>query len=151
MHGGIHPDFSVLWSVVTSEAATRDQFGREKMQRFFILFFFARLVTLTWAEPDSDDLDEWDDFLRPTPDQNPLLGAPALDNSLGPLPSFVDLNLHLKYDLSLLAQFGGSKEEAEGYLERVVQLARLFLLHPKLVVKIHIKVIIIFIPLSFTY
>ena len=109
------------------------------MEYFFVLFFFARLVTLTWADPDFDDL-EWDDFLRPTPDQNPL-GAPALDNSVGPLPSFVDLNLHLKYDLSLLAQFGGRKEEAEGYLERVVQLAKLFLLHPTLVVKIHIKVI----------
>ena len=44
------------------------------MQLFFVIFFFAFLVPLTWAEPDSDDL-EWDDFLRPTPDQNPL-GAP---------------------------------------------------------------------------
>ena len=132
----IYPDFSDVWSVATRAQARLHKKIKlaGEMELFIILLFSAHLLSLTRAEDN-----QWDDILRPTTNPRPV-GVFALDNSVGPLPNFVQLNLHLKYDLTLLAQFGGRKAEAEAYVERVVLLATPFLRHPNLVVKIHIKV-----------
>ena len=48
---------------------------------------------------------EEDDLFELPPDPNPVSGFAE-----GPLPKFIELNLQVKYDLSLLKWFGGSKQ-----------------------------------------
>ena len=56
-----------------------------------------------------------DDSLEPPPDPNPLEG-----DFFGPLPTSVTVELVIKYDNRLLAEFLGSHETAERYARRVV-------------------------------
>ena len=37
--------------------------------------------------------------------------------AVGPLPEFIELTLEVKYDITLLEWFGGSKEAVENYLQ----------------------------------
>ena len=85
---------------------------------------------------DSSDSDD-DDIFVPPPETNPVVGF-----SEGPLPKFVELNLNLRYDPTLLKQFHGSKDNAEAFIKRVVQLARPHLQQHQLKVKVRIKVTI---------
>ena len=86
---------------------------------------------------DYDDSDDYDgtDIYVPPPETNPVRSF-----FQGPLPSSVELNLTLIYDLDLLKQFHGSKENAEDFLRRVVELTRPHLQNHNLKVKIRIKV-----------
>ena len=83
---------------------------------------------------DSSDSDD-DDIFVPPPETNPVVGF-----SEGPLPKFVELNLNLRYDPTLLKQFHGSKDNAEGFIKTVVELARPHLQQHQLKVKVRIKV-----------
>ena len=86
---------------------------------------------------DYDDYDDYDgtDIYVPPSETNPFRGFFE-----GPLPSLVELNLTLIYDLDLLKQFHGRKENAEVFLRKVVELAKPHLQQHHLKVKIHIKV-----------
>ena len=125
------------------------------MELLFILLFAANLFELTKAkhinhfedeeysqeyneEYDTDynkEYEEEDDLFELPPDPSPVSGFAD-----GPLPKFIELDLHVKYDLSLLEWFGGSKEAAEFYVRTVIQLAEPSLRRPKLDIKIYIKV-----------
>ena len=113
------------------------------MELLIILFFATSLFRLTEAKhvkdyDDEDEYDEEDDLFELPPDPNPVAGF-----HLGPLPNFIELNLHVKYDLTLLEYFGGSKGETEFYVRSVIKLAEPHLRHPQLDIKIHIKVVIL--------
>ena len=85
---------------------------------------------------DSHDYDDGDIFLPP-PQKNQVVGFFE-----GPLPASVELNLNLRYDPTLLKQFHGSKDNAEAFIKRVVELARPHLQQHQLKVKVRIKVTI---------
>ena len=86
---------------------------------------------------DYDDYDDYDgtDIYVPPPETNPARGF-----FQGPLPSSVELNLTLIYDLDLLKQFFGRKDYVEDFLMRIVALARPHLQQHNLTVQINIKV-----------
>ena len=86
---------------------------------------------------DYDDYDDYDgtDIYVPPPETNPARGF-----FQGPLPSSVELNLTLIYDLDLLKQFHGRKDYVKDFLMRIVELARPHLQQHNLKVQIHIKV-----------
>ena len=128
------------------------------MELLFILLFAANLFELTEAkhinhfedeeysqeyneEYDTDynkEYEEEDDLFELPPDPNPVSGFAE-----GPLPKFIELNLQVKYDLTLLEWFGGSKEATENYVQSVIHLAKLHLKHSNLDIKIHTKVVLI--------
>ena len=113
------------------------------MELLLILFFATSLFRLTEAKHVKDydkeeEYDEEDDLFELPPDPNPVAGF-----HVGPLPNFIELNLHVKYDLTLLEYFGGSKGETEFYVRSVIKLAEPNLRHPQLDIKIHIKVVVI--------
>ena len=113
------------------------------MELLLILFFATSLFRLTEAKhvkdyDDEEEYDEEDDLFELPPDPNPVAGF-----HVGPLPKFIELNLQVKYDLTLLEWFGGSNEAAEFYVRTVIQLAEPSLRHPKLDIKIYIKVVVI--------
>ena len=89
---------------------------------------------IDYHDYDSTDSDDGDIFVPP-PETNPVVGF-----SEGPLPNFVELNLNLRYDPTLLKQFHGSKDNAEGFIKTVVELARPHLQQHQLKVKVRIKV-----------
>ena len=112
------------------------------MELLLILFFATSLFRLTEAKhvkdyDDEEEYDEEDDLFELPPDPNPVAGF-----HVGPLPKFIELNLQVKYDLTLLEWFGGSKEAAENYVQSVIHLAKLHLKHSNLDIKIHTKVVI---------
>ena len=111
------------------------------MELLFILLFATRLFQLTRAkhvEAEEDDL-----FELP-PDPSPVSGfAP------GPLPKFIELNLQVKYDLTLLEWFGGSREASENFVRSVLHLAKFHLQHTNLDIKIHIKVALFLLIICF--
>ena len=88
---------------------------------------------------DYNDYDDYNgtDIYVPPPETDPVRGF-----FQGPLPSSVELNLTLIYDLDLLKQFYGRKDYVEDFLRRVVALARPHLQQHNLKVQIHIKVTI---------
>ena len=109
-----------------------------QMELLFILFFATNLFRLAEANRVNEYDEEAGDLFELPPDINPVAGFHD-----GPLPKFIELNLHVKYDLTLLEWFGGSKEAAEFYVRTVIQLAEPSLRHPKLDIKIYIKVFVI--------
>ena len=108
------------------------------MELLFVFFFATNLFYLAEANQVNDYDGEAGDLFELPPDINPVAGFHD-----GPLPEFIELNLHVKYDLTLLEWFGGSKEAAEFYVRTVIQLAEPSLRHPKLDIKIYIKVAVI--------
>ena len=115
------------------------------MELLFILLFATNLLELTEAkqvnnfEEAKEEYEEEDDLFELPPDPNPVSGFAE-----GPLPKFIELNLQVKYDLTLLEWFGGSKEATENYVQSVIHLAKLHLKHSNLDIKIHTKVVLIF-------
>ena len=109
-----------------------------QMELLFILFFATNLFRLAEAANHVNEYDEEaGDLFELPPDINPVAGFHD-----GPLPEFIELNLHVKYDLTLLEYFGGSKGETEFYVRSVIKLAEPNLRHPQLDIKIHIKVVV---------
>ena len=83
------------------------------MELLLILFFASNFFHLTKSKHVKDyDEEDDDDIFELPPDPNPVAGF-----AQGPLPEFIELNLHVKYDVTLLEWFGGSKEAAENYLQ----------------------------------
>ena len=112
------------------------------MELLLILFFATSLFHLTEAKhvkdyDEEEEYDEEDDLFELPPEPNPVSGFAE-----GPLPKFIELNLQVKYDLTLLEWFGGSKEATENYVQSVIHLAKLHLKHSNLDIKIHTKVVI---------
>ena len=126
------------------------------MELLLILFFATNLFHLTKGKhvKDYEEEEDDDDIFELPPDPNPVAGF-----AQGPLPEFIELNLHVKYDVTLLEWFGGSKEAAENYLQArnylrelflriifenylqaVIKLARPYLEKTNLDIKIHTKV-----------
>ena len=81
------------------------------MELLLVLFFATNLFHLTEGKHVKDYEDD-DDIFELPPDPNPVAGF-----AQGPLPKFIELNLHVKYDVTLLQFFGGSKEAADNYLQ----------------------------------
>ena len=108
------------------------------MELLFVLCFATNIFYLAEANQVNDYDGEAGDLFELPPDINPVAGFHD-----GPLPEFIELNLHVKYDLTLLEWFGGSKEAAEFYVRTVIQLAEPSLRHPKLDIKIYIKVFLV--------
>ena len=110
------------------------------MELLIVLIFASSLFELT-AEAkhvEAEEDEEEDDLFELPPDPNPVSGFAE-----GPLPKFIELNLQVKYDLTLLEWFGGSKEETENYVKSVLHLAEFHLQYTNLDIKIHIKVVLI--------
>ena len=84
------------------------------MELRLILLFAVNLFHLTEGKhvKDYEEEEDDDDIFELPPDPNPVAGF-----AQGPLPEFIELNLHVKYDVTLLEWFGGSKEAAENYLQ----------------------------------
>ena len=82
------------------------------MELLLILFFATNLSHLTEGKHVKEYEEEEDDIFELPPDPNPVAGFAE-----GPLPQFIELNLHVKYDVTLLHWFGGSREAAENYLQ----------------------------------
>ena len=93
------------------------------MELRLILFFATNLFHLTEGKhvKDYEGEEDDDDIFELPPDPNPVAGF-----AQGPLPEFIELNLHVKYDVTLLEWFGGSKEAAENYLQARNYLLELF-------------------------
>ena len=110
------------------------------MELLIVLIFASSLFELT-AEAkhvEAEEDEEEDDLFELPPDPNPVSGFAE-----GPLPKFIELNLQVKYDLTLLEWFGGSKEETENYVKSVLHLAEFHLQYTNLDIAIHIKVVLI--------
>ena len=76
------------------------------MQLLFVLFFATQFQLELYAKHVKDNDEEIeDDIFELPPDQrlNPVVGFA--------LSKFIELDLHIKYDLTLLQWFGGSTEE----------------------------------------
>ena len=128
-----------LGSVLEQEPDLRFNFFRN-MELLLVLIFASSLFQLT-AEAkhvEAEEDEEEDDLFELPPDPNPVSGFAE-----GPLPKFIELNLQVKYDLTLLEWFGGSKEETENYVKSVLHLAEFHLQYTNLDIKIHIKVVLI--------
>ena len=128
-----------LGSVLEQEPDLRFNFFRN-MELLLVLIFASSLFQLT-AEAkhvEAEEDEEEDDLFELPPDPNPVSGYAD-----GPLPKFIELNLQVKYDLTLLEWFGGSKEETENYVKSVLHLAEFHLQYTNLDIKIHIKVVLI--------
>ena len=80
------------------------------MEILLFLFFATNLFHLTKGNENEEE--DNDDIFELPPDPNPVTGFAE-----GPLPEFIELNLHVKYDITLLDWFGGSREAAENYLQ----------------------------------
>jgi len=72
------------------------------------------------------------------PPKNPLQGSIAPFQEA--LPSRVTLKTDIKYDNSLLKHFGYSHEKTKEFLNRVVSLAKVWMSHESIVMKVDIKV-----------
>ena len=110
------------------------------MELLIVLIFASSLFELT-AEAkhvEAEEDEEEDDLFELPPDPNPVSGF-----AVGPLPKFIELNLQVKYDLTLLEWFGGSKEETENYVTSVLHLAEFHLQYTNLDIEIHIKVLLV--------
>ena len=110
------------------------------MELLLVLIFASSLFQLT-AEAklvEAQETEEEDDLFELPPDPNPVSGYAD-----GPLPKFIELNLQVKYDLTLLEWFGGSKEETENYVTSVLHLAEFHLQYTNLDIEIHIKVLLV--------
>ena len=115
------------------------------MELLFILLFATNLLELAEAkqvnnleEAEEEYEEEEDDLFELPPDPIPVSGFAD-----GPLPEFIELDLHVKYDLSLLEWFGGSKAATENYVQSIIHLAKFHLQYTNLDIKIHIKVLVI--------
>ena len=113
------------------------------MELLFILLFATNLLELTEAKQVNnfeakEEYEEEDDLFELPPDPSPVSGFAD-----GPLPKFIELDLHVKYDLSLLEWFGGSKAATENYVQSIILLAKFHLQYTNLDIKIHIKVLLI--------
>ena len=113
------------------------------MELLFILLFATNLLELAEAKQVNNfeeakeeyEYEEEDDLFELPPDPSPVSGFAD-----GPLPEFIELDLHVKYDLSLLEWFGGSKAATENYVQGIILLAKFHLQYTNLDIKIHIKV-----------
>ena len=110
-----------------------------KMELLLILIIGTSLFQLTEAKHvEAEENEEEDDIFELPPDPSPVSGF-----AVGPLPKFIELNLQVKYDLTLLEWFGGSKEATENFVKSVLHLAEFHLQYTNLDIEIHIKVVLI--------
>ena len=131
--------YSLNVSLNATRIATPRSLKKMRLHLLSSLAIFGPLIARAKDYQDYDfshshDYDDGDIFLPP-PQKNRVVGFFE-----GPLPASVELNLNLKYDPTLLKQFHGSKDNAEAFIKRVVELARPHLQQHQLKVKVHIKV-----------